>query len=76
VANSFGVSCPTDRSGLMLIVTQSPAFNNVAGSNLIKKDILLVSSSAMLQFPMPLADRYVLEHRDDLETKDVLVFAD
>jgi len=43
-------------------------------SNLIKKDILFVPSSGMVQFRMPLADRYVLEHREDLETKDVISF--
>jgi len=43
-------------------------------SNLIKKDILFVPSSGMVQFRMPLADRYVIEHRDALESKDVIAF--
>jgi len=32
-------------------------------SNLIKKDILFVPSSGMVQFRMPLADRYVIAFR-------------
>lgn len=43
-------------------------------SNLIRKDILFVPSSGNVQFRMPLADRYVLEHRDELETKEVYAF--
>jgi len=53
--------------------TTSDALGSIR-SNLIKKDVLFVPSSGMLQFRMPLADRYVLEHRDDLETKDVIAF--
>jgi hypothetical protein len=33
-----------------------------------------VPSSGMVQFRMPLADRYVIEHRDDLESKEVIAF--
>ena len=53
--------------------TTSDALGSIR-SNLIRKDILFVPSSGNVQFRMPLADRYVLEHRDTLETKDVIAF--
>ncbi len=53
--------------------TTSDALGSIR-TNLIKKDILFVPAAGSIQFRMPLADRYVLEHRNTLEAPEVVAY--
>jgi hypothetical protein len=53
--------------------TSSPALGSIR-TRLIKKNVVFVPRAGALAFRIPLAERYLIDHRDEYETADVVAY--